>query len=343
MSFFAAFFVPVAALALASVAGTPAVANGCDVPSRVLAAQESGNDDRVAAFRWPSGALFNHFVGEGLVPLRDPWGLALGPDNAVYVASRFTNAIHRFNAFTGEVLDGGEPFIAAGVGGLSQPIDLVFDHQGRLLVASYDTHRVLRFTADGLYDGDPYATASVGLDRPTSLVIAPDGGILVASAELDVIHRFEPDGTPFGVDGILVPAGTGPNRPRGMTIGPDGRVYVAGESDDRVYRYDPADGTSPDGGEAWLEPGPEGLNGPSDIVFPGDGTMLVSSNVGDARILEYEATQGFFLGVYRDVAANVYAMAFVESADDCASDLTGDGLVGIQDLIQLLTDWGPCS
>lgn len=57
--------------------------------------------------------------------LDGPAGLIFGPDGDLYVSSRFTDAILRYDGTTGEFL---EAFVPPGSGGLDSPTGLVFTH-----------------------------------------------------------------------------------------------------------------------------------------------------------------------------------------------------------------------
>src|SRR5262249_8993235 len=88
-------------------------------------------------------------ITDALVPthgsgLDSPQGLTIGPDGNVYVSSRGTNSIMRFDASSGAPLPSqgntGADFVPAGRGGLSLPQSSSFGPDGNFYVASYGSH-----------------------------------------------------------------------------------------------------------------------------------------------------------------------------------------------------------
>ena len=51
----------------------------------------------------------------------------------------------------------------------------------------------------------------------------------------------------------------------------------------------------------------------------------------------------FFPQAAPDLEQRIEDIEQALNACQCASDLDGDGLVGMEDLVQLISDWGPCS
>jgi DNA-binding beta-propeller fold protein YncE len=87
----------------------------------------------------------------------------------------------------------------------------------------------------------------------------------------------------------------------GAAIGPDGHLYVCSETNDRVLRFDAASGALLD---TFIVDDPNtvpdetgGLDGPSAIVFRGDGLAYVASFNTDA-VLTYDERSGAFVGVF---------------------------------------------
>jgi|GEM_PF-6277726 len=67
-------------------------------------------------------------------------GLAFGPDGNLFVASRETDAVLRYDGQTGLLMDE-----FANGGGLRQPSDIVFGPSGALFVSSWGSDEILRF------------------------------------------------------------------------------------------------------------------------------------------------------------------------------------------------------
>lgn len=136
----------------------------------------------------------------------DPFGVAIGPDGAVYVADAGeNNRIRR--------IEGGRVATAAG---------------GRF---------------EGLSDA---VAADAAFHTPSGIAAAPDGTLFVADTGNHAIRRISPDlrvvtlagsGAPGYRDGDAVDAAF--NGPTGLAVAPDGRIYVADTYNDRIRRIDP--------------------------------------------------------------------------------------------------------
>jgi hypothetical protein len=98
-------------------------------------------NNEILEFNGRTGAFIRIFAAGGGVGLKDPHGLAFGPDGHLYVAGEFSNNVLRFNGQTGAFMD---VFVTAGSGGLNQPVGLTFNN-GLLYVGSYRTGQVLRY------------------------------------------------------------------------------------------------------------------------------------------------------------------------------------------------------
>lgn len=101
--------------------------------------------------------------GESAVPR----GLALGPDGAVYVALFGAGAVVRVAP---------EGAVTTVADGLSGPIALGLDPEGRLLALEHTAGRLVRIDRAGV--GAPEVLAR-GLDGPTGMAVAPDGRVYV--------------------------------------------------------------------------------------------------------------------------------------------------------------------
>lgn len=125
-------------------------------------------------------------------------GMVFGPDGALYVPCWFSRDVKRFDGTSGAFLD---TFIAQGTGGCDRPRTLYFRGDGSLLLTSWGTQRVLRFSETGQF---LQLVASTG--RPTGLVPrVGTGELLVTSDQIGVVRRY--DGTLGTSLGNLVNAG----------------------------------------------------------------------------------------------------------------------------------------
>jgi sugar lactone lactonase YvrE len=107
-----------------------------------------------------------------------PTGIAIGPDGHAYVTLfRCQQPIAGRGGVARVASDGSFEIVASG---LSNPIDVAFDNEGRMYVVEFavdytpGTGRVLRFN-----DSDAPEILIDGLTFPTSIAIAPDGSVYV--------------------------------------------------------------------------------------------------------------------------------------------------------------------
>ena len=175
--------------------------------------------------------------GEIVTGLRNPDGIAIGPDGNLYVANDET--IARFT-LDGKPLPGdGQIGNIFAVGGrLKSASGLAFGPDKELYVASQGTGQILRFDGkSGEFVGVFY---SGEISAPSQIAFAPDGNLYVAStggpsfnaesgfvAKLDgvtgkLISKFAPD-----AKGAL-----------GLTFGVNDDLYVTGYWSGQVSRYD---------------------------------------------------------------------------------------------------------
>lgn len=130
--------------------------------------------DRVYRYDGTTGA-FELEIGSGL--LSSAFGLDIGGDGNLYVASGGTQEVRRFDPTTGASLG---TLVSAGSGGLSLPIGIEFGPDGDLFAASFNTDSVLRYdeiTGEFL---EAYVTAgSGGLDSPNYMTFGiPEPGTM---------------------------------------------------------------------------------------------------------------------------------------------------------------------
>jgi DNA-binding beta-propeller fold protein YncE len=170
--------------------------------------------------------------------LNGPHGMAFGPDGNLYVSTRFTSTVFRYDGKTGELLS---TFIPAGTGGLLDASSILFAADGNLLVASYSRNEILRFDGKtGEFLGVFVTAGSGGLSHPHAMVFGPDGNLYVTSYPANTVLRF--DGKTGRFMDTFVGPGNGLDFPGGLTFGPDHRLYVASCANNRVLRFDPVSG-----------------------------------------------------------------------------------------------------
>jgi len=142
------------------------------------------------------------FVQAGSGGLDGPTGLAFGPGGDLFVSSRISGQVIRYDG------DTAVPVGVFATPGGSGPQGLAFRPGGDLYVASDSAQAVLRFdgatgAALGVF-ADPIGSSSDGM-KP---VFGPDGRLYVSLTVFnEQIERF--DGTTGASQGVLIPAGTG--------------------------------------------------------------------------------------------------------------------------------------
>src|SRR5262245_4182721 len=100
-------------------------------------------------------------------------------NGSLYVASRNSNSILRYDAVTGAF----QGAFASG-DGLNNPIGLTLGPDGNLYVGNYSGNNVLRFNGStGAFLGSFLTAGSGGLNGPTGLVFGADGNLYVASRD----------------------------------------------------------------------------------------------------------------------------------------------------------------
>jgi streptogramin lyase len=167
-----------------------------------VAGEISGN---VTRFDGQTGVFIDTFIPNGPsgVPsgsggVNPPLDLRFGPDNNLYVASRDTNQVLRYDGVTGAFLG-----VAASGGGLNAPVAETFGPDGHLYVSSFQTNQVLR------YDGTTGAFIDVfssggGLAQPNNLAFGPDGNLYM-TGEGSGVQRY--DGTTGAFIDTFAPLG----------------------------------------------------------------------------------------------------------------------------------------
>lgn len=107
--------------------------------------------------------------GDGL---RQPIGLAFGPDGALYVANSAGGNVMRFDAESGASLG------VFASDSLRFPSDVALGTDGLVYVSSAVGRSVVRFTADGSFEG--YAARLPARSAPVGVAFGLDGRLLIA-------------------------------------------------------------------------------------------------------------------------------------------------------------------
>lgn len=110
-------------------------------------------------------------------------------DDSIYV-SNFSGGVDRFDTQTGDFI---ENFVDPGEGGLANPTALLFTSDNELLVSSYSTNSVKRYSSDGQYIDD----VITNLTNPEGLEYGLDGNLYAGSYSTGVINQYDPSSYSF--------------------------------------------------------------------------------------------------------------------------------------------------
>lgn len=246
--------------------------------------------------------------------VNNPYGIAIGPDGALYICDIDNHAVRRLdlqtrklttvagNARMGYSGDGG-PATAAS---LYEPYEVRFDKAGNMYFVEMKNHIVRRVDAKTKiittvagtgkpgFSGDGGPANKAQLAQPHSIQFDPDGNLLICDIANHRIRRVDmktgiittwggtgekkptPDGAPV--------AGTPLFGPRAIDVDPKGNLYLALREGNMVYRIDWKAQTihhiAGTGAKGWSgDNGPARqalLNGPKGISWSKDGGVYIA-------------------------------------------------------------------
>jgi len=254
-------------------------------------------------------------VLDGVAPasrFSDPYGVAIGPRGAIYVADGGEANRIRVVQPDGAVstLAGGKEGFIDGLGAaaaFNTPSAIALDHLGNLYVADTGNHAIRRIAPDGAVttlagNGSPGYVDGIGraaqFNGPVGIAVDDAGIVYVADTYNDRIRRIAPDGTVTTLAGTGKPNlfdGPGPaaafDTPSALAVDHDGNLYIADTGNNAVRRL------RPDGTVDTLALPPEAerrpaLRRPVGLAVTRDGYLYIVASAG-GRILQMTPTGEF--------------------------------------------------
>ncbi|MEM7036939.1 MAG: hypothetical protein AAF570_08175, partial [Bacteroidota bacterium] len=231
----------------------------------------------------------------------------------LYLTSRNTNAVKRYNAATGAYIS---DFVAANSGGLNAPQEVLFLPDGDLIVTARFNTAIKRYDGTtGAFLGD--FTSGYSLSQPTKTTLGPDSLLYVSqwgSAQNKVVR--------FTLAGDFVDEFTDVGVPQGCGHAWDssGNFYVArwgGGNAGEVLRFDTAGnslGTFVPTGQ---------ISGPVNVFFgAGNRFFVLDWQLGE--LSRYDATSGQFIDKPLTQMGNPEGWVFDSTGFLYITDWTGD-------------------
>lgn len=147
--------------------------------------------------------------------------------------------------------------------GLNQPVGMVRDPQGNLVVANYGDGTLSKVDAAGAIK-----TFVRGLSRPQGIAIDSTGNFFVADAGNNTLVKVAPDGT-------FATFATGFSQPSDVKLDAMGNVYVANTGDNSIIKVSPA---------GVKEVFSRGIaNGPAGMAYDAAGNLFIANIDGTLR------------------------------------------------------------
>ena len=235
--------------------GTPGTGNGQFTDPRGIAVSSEGV--WVADYVTKAVQLFG-FGGSFIRKLShnfvNPYAVAVGPGNALWVSDTGVHTVYKFANATGTgVAVHGTNAAPNGAGtDLNWPIGLATHEAGGVWVSDAGHNRVVGYDASGKWVGEFGSPGSGNgqFKQPFGLAVAPStGNVLVADEENGRIQEFRFNGEYIRHFGSAGAANNQFSLPRGIALGPDRTLYVAESGNKRIAKwthasYDPQSGAA---------------------------------------------------------------------------------------------------
>jgi DNA-binding beta-propeller fold protein YncE len=274
-----------------------------------------------------------------------PWGIAVGHDDRVYVATYQISMIQVFSPDGEQVGIWGEP--GTSPGHFNGPVGMAVGPDGNIYVADSENARVQIFTPDGAYIREITHPESfeVGF-KPWGIALDPAGNLYVSVLNSHTIYKF-------GSDGDLIQSIGGFGFSTGLFTGPTGlavnnnELYVVDSLAFRIQVFTldgafvrtwgslcdiyihPGRGcVDPDGDEGPLESGDGQLSSPWGVAIDSEGRVYVADSA-NKRIVIFSSDGEFItkwgeLGQGEGQFDNSVGVAINSFGDVYVSDLNNN-------------------
>lgn len=215
----------------------------------------------------------------------------------MFVSSRNTHSVKRYNGETGEYID---DFVKPGSGGLSFTQEVAFGTDGNLYVSGRGNKNILKYNGQtGEFIGE--FTHGYTLQDPTKMTFAADGKLYVSQwgTVQKKVARFD------AVTGAFIDEFTKINLNDGSGHAWDksGNFYVASFTSRDVKKFDK------DGNFITVFVGSSHLQGPVNLWFGTNGDLFVLDWVlGQVR--QFDGSSGTFKKIFITGLANAEGFAF---------------------------------
>lgn len=193
--------------------------------------------------------------------INNPYGLAIGPDGALYICEIGNHVVRRLDMRTGKlttVAGNGKPGYS-GDGGpaveasLNEPYEIAFDGAGNMYFVEMKNHIIRRVdrktrkistvagTGEAGFSGDDGPAVKAQMRQPHSIAFAAEGRLLVCDIGNNRIRMV--DLKAGSIRTIFEgEKGKPTNGPRAIAVGAAGNLYVAFREGNSVYRLNSATG-----------------------------------------------------------------------------------------------------
>ena len=174
----------------------------------------------------------------------EPWGIAIGPDDSVYVTDTWNYRIQKFTPKGEFIRMWGNYNIGSSPQGLYGPRGIIVNKDGKVFVTDTGNKRVVIYDSDGNYLNE---FGSGGLDvgnfdEPVGITMDNEGKIFIVDTWNHRVQVFQPDQsglvfspvTSWNINGWF---GQSINNKPFITISPNGNVFISDPEGSRILEF----------------------------------------------------------------------------------------------------------